>query len=60
MTVDRVQPSSLRELNQILIEMTKDFKCVAEIRIQGTNNLTNIQDHLEIHPDDPESNIKPL
>jgi len=51
---------SFEELNQILTEMANDFKCVAEIRIQGTDDLTNIQDHLEIHPDDPESNIKPL
>lgn len=51
---------SSEELNQILIEMTNDFKCVAEIRIQGTDDLTNIQDHLEIHPDDPESNINPI
>jgi len=51
---------SSEELNQILIEMTNDFKCVAESGILGTSNSTHIQDHLEIHPDDPESNIRPL
>ena len=45
---------------QTLIEMTNDFKCVAEIRIQGTDDLTNIQDHLDNIADDPESNIKDL
>ena len=45
---------------QTLIEMTNDFKCVAEIEIRGTNNLIQNQDHLDNIADDPDSNIKIL